>query len=184
MLSLALMGLTAVLAIALALWLKGEVRYALATNEPRDLGDLTALVPSPTMKDTFVQGEGTLGTVGAVRYERPLERDSFRLAPVAGNRRIWVELRVPEGTEGPKFAPPTTFVGRLVPVSDAGLRYRGLAAEVRSAAGVDLGTDPWILVDSSTPFGARWALLLAALLCAFAVWNLAAMVRIARPVQP
>lgn len=190
--ALCLMALTGLVAVVLAAWLVSDVRYALRPSSPDDVGDLNVLTPLPTMKDTFVQGEAVLGSAGGLQYVRAFEEDSFRLAPLRDNPRIWVELRVPDGvapstatgtlapTDGVRLIPPTSFVGRFVPLSDAGLRYRGLAASVRRATGVDLAADTWILVDGATPHGSTWALPLAALLCAFALWNLAYFLRIAR----
>ncbi len=124
-----------------------------------------------------------LGSSGAIRYARPLEGDSFRLQPVAGNRRLWVEIRVPEGMEGPRFVPPSSFAGRLVPFDQAGIRHAGLRRSVLQETGVQVPSDAWLLVDGASPRASRWAVALAALFGFFAVWNLVNVVRILRPVR-
>lgn len=174
------MAVTALAALAMGSALGGEALFALAHGRPQEVADLATLAPGPELANQYVRGHGLLGTVGAVRYGRPAEGDSFRLAPVAGNPRIWVEIRVPEGFEGPRFVPPSTFAGRLVPLGDAGLRHAGLGGAVPDG---HLPADAWLLVDGNSPRASRWALALVALLLGFAVWNLAAIGKVLRRVR-
>ena len=78
--------------------LAGDVRYALASSEPEDIGDLAHFVPDSKAENRFVRATGQLGSLGAIRYDRPLERDAFRLAPIDGNDKLWVEMRVTESS--------------------------------------------------------------------------------------
>jgi hypothetical protein len=177
------LAITALLSALLAASLGGEVRYALAPTEPTDLGELAALAPDASLADRLVRGTALLGTSGAIRFSRPLERDTFRLAPVAGTGRVWVELRVPEGAEGPRFVPPTSFVGRLVPMREAGLRHRGLGETVREATGQSPAPDAWLLVDGAVPASSRWAIALVALLGSVAVGSAISAARLLRPIR-
>lgn len=178
-LTVAVMSITCVAAVLLAWSLRGEAKYALAPGAPQDLGDLTALTPGPANANTYVSGTTKLlGTQGAIKYGRPAESDSFRLAPVAGNEKLWVEIRVPEGFEGPRFIPPSAFAGRLVPFADAGLRHGGLRGTVLDQTGKPVPPDAWILIDGSSPRASRWALALVALFLAFASWNAFGVVRL------
>lgn len=179
-----LMALTAVAAGAMAFALRGEARYALSSGQPAEVGELATLQPGGDLDNRYVRGAGLLGTGGAIRYGRAAEGDSFRLAPIAGNPRIWVEIRVPEGFEGPRFVPPTSFAGRLVPMSEAGVRHVGLDDTVRDHGGASVPADAWLLVDGSSPRASRWAVALALLCSAFAAWNLFGMFRLLRPVRP
>jgi hypothetical protein len=182
-LTVVLMAFTALVALAMALSLRGEARYALAPGQPSDLGDLATLRPSPDLANRYVRGSGLLGTTGAIRYGRAAEGDSFRLAPVAGNANIWVEIRVPEGFEGPRFVPPITYAGRLVPFADVGIRHAGLRRSVHDQTDVTVPNDAWILIDGGSPRASRWALALALLFVGFAAWNLFGVVRLLRPVR-
>lgn len=183
-----LMALTAAAALWMAAALLGEARYALSPGQPFDVGDLTSLkAPGPgpgpaergaDLANRYVHASGLLGTTGAIRYGRAAEGDSFRLAPVAGNPAIWVEIRVPEGFEGPRFVPPTTFAGRLVPFRDAGVRHVGLLKAVQEQTEVTVPQDAWLLIDGSSPRASRWAVALAALFAGFALWNVAGAARI------
>jgi len=177
------MLVTGFFALMMTVALAGDVRYALASAAPYDVGELRHFVPDPNLSNRFVQGTGLLSAARAIRYERPMERDSFRLAPLTGNDKIWVEMRVPDGTESARFVPPSTFVGRLVPLGSAAFRYRGLRRSIQELTGTDVPADAWVLVDGATPTSSRWTVALALLFAAFAAYNLVTIARIVRPVR-
>ncbi|HEY3592913.1 MAG TPA: hypothetical protein VGL13_03525 [Polyangiaceae bacterium] len=178
-LSLALMSLTAFFAIVLSAGLFGDVRYALSNAEADDIGPMTSLAPGPAVSNRFVKTKGALDRSTAVRYDRVLESGAFEIAKVAGNPKIWVEMRVPDG-EGPNFAlPATTFVGRLVPLDSVEFRLRSFWMPSRSA----YAAGEWVLLDGATPASFHWSLPLFALLVVFAGYNLAMIGRIVRPVR-
>jgi len=175
------MGLTALAALWMAVLLLGEARYAVSTGQPTDVGDLTSQHPTDPpaeLANRYVHATALLGSAGAIRYGRAAEGDSFRLAPVAGNPKIWVEIRVPEGFEGPRYVPPTVFAGRLVPFKKAGVRHVGLMDAVRRETSQPVPEDAWILIDGSSPRSSRWAVALAGLFGLFALWNLGGVARI------
>ena len=182
-LAAALMIITTVASLAMCWALRSEVSYALANNVPVNISDLATLDIGSVKPGQYVEARAMLGTAGAIRYARPLEGDSFRLQPVAGNPKLWVEIRVPEGFEGPRFVPPVMFAGRLVPLRAAGLRHAGIAKSILRETNVALLEDTWILVDGASPRASRWAIALFALFAFFAMWNLANVVRILRPVR-
>ena len=51
-----------------------------------------------------MHGNGTLRADGAVRYARPLEDDTYRLAQVEGNDKLWVQVSVPDDPADPEGA--------------------------------------------------------------------------------
>ncbi|WP_437763023.1 hypothetical protein WMF27_43115 [Sorangium sp. So ce281] len=181
--TVALMAATAIAALWMAVALLGEARYALSPGQPADVGELASLRPQADLANRYVRAAGLLGTRGAIRYGRAAEGDSFRLAPVAGNPALWVEIRVPEGFEGPRFVPPSTFAGRLVPFKSAGIRHARLAAEVEEQAGMAVTDDAWLLIDGSSPRASRWAVALVALFLGFAGWNLVGIARVLHRVR-
>ncbi|MCC6555754.1 MAG: hypothetical protein IT372_22560 [Polyangiaceae bacterium] len=178
-----MMILTAVAAAWMAVALLGEARYALSPGQPLEIGDLAPLRPTDDLANRYVRATGLLGTRGAIRYGRAAESDSFRLAPVAGNPSIWVEIRVPEGFEGPRFVPPTTFAGRLVPFARSGLRHSTLTASVRDQTQEVIPDNAWLLIDGGSPRASRWAVALATLFLGFAVWNAAGVARVLRRIR-
>ncbi len=176
--TLVLMIVTTVAALGLAWSMRGEARYAASEGAPAELGDLARFAPTDALKNRYVRGSGSLGTTGAIRYGRAAEGDSFRLAPIAGNDNVWVEIRVPEGFEGPRFIPPSTFAGRLVPMADAGLRQWSLKSDVQEKTGTRIPDGAWLLIDSTSPRASRWALLMTGLLLGFAAWNAVGILRL------
>ncbi len=183
-LTLATLAATAVASLAMAFALRSEAGYALQQGAPVSLGNLAELAPGAAQENKWVQGEALLGSSRAIRYGRPLEGDSYRLAPVAGNENVWVQVRVPQGMEGPRFVPPTSFVGRLVPIHAPGLRHSGLGAAIESAGA---GTPPpgaWLLIDGEAPRTTRWALGLIALFIGFAGFSAYGLFRLLRRAEP
>ena len=182
-LTLAALAITALASITMSGALFSDVSYGLSSTPPRDLGSLAEVSPGEQLANRWVRAEGRLGTAGAIRYGRPLESDSYRLAPVAGNPKVWVQLRVPAGMEGPHFVPPTSFVGRLLPASSAGLRHGGLQSSVAEAGGVTMPDDAWLLIDGEAPATTRWTLGVVALLLGFAGFSVYGLFRLLSPVR-
>jgi hypothetical protein len=178
-----LMVLTTIAAAAMAIALFGEARYALSPGRPLDVGDLAPMRLTDDLANRYVRATGLLGTRGAIRYGRAAESDSFRLAPVAGNSNIWVEIRVPEGFEGARFVPPSSFAGRLVPFEKAGIRHTGLIDSVQDQTEETIPDGAWLLIDGGSPRASRWAVALAALFLGFAAWNAAGVIRVLRRVK-
>jgi hypothetical protein len=177
------MGTTGLLALGMAYATRFETLYCLQSGRPTHLSDLSRVAMTADRVNHWAQGEAQLGSTGAIRYARPLESDTFRLAPVADDPGLWVEIRVPKGLEGPHFVPPASFVGRLVPFSKAGLRHWGLPAEVKSITNVDVPPDAWLLVDGESPRGLRWAAALMLLFVAFFCFNAYGLYRMLRPAR-
>ncbi len=182
-LALLTLSVTALAALGMTWAMLGEASYALRSGPPVEVGNLTQLEPRPELANGWVHGEALLGSTRAIRYQRPLEDDSYRLAPIAGNERIWVQVRVPAGMEGPRFVPPTSFVGRLIPASSAGIRHSGLRSAVDSAGAGSMPADAWLLIDGEAPATTRWALGLVVLFAGFAAFNLWGLAKLLRPVR-
>lgn len=182
-LTIGLMAITAGASLALASTLWSEAIYATKSGQPVNVGDLAELDLPRMAPGAWIRGEAHLETEGAIRFSRPLDGDSFRLAPVTGNDRLWVEIRVPNEYEGPYFVPPSSFVGRLVPVARLGLRHRGLPGEVSKVSASGIAPEGWLLLDGESPASLRWALGVVVLLLGFAAFNLLGLVRLLRPVR-
>jgi len=180
--TLVTLGTGALASLALALAVVPDVAYSLHAGTPKDLGDLTSARLDPGLGDSWVHGEGQLSVTRAIRYARPLEHDTYRLASVEGNPRVWVQIRVPANEEGPRFVPPDSFVGRLIPMSKLGIRQRGLRDAVGEAGLTRPADDAWILLDGESPSALRWALGLLGLLLAFAAFNVLGLVHLLRPI--
>jgi hypothetical protein len=168
--------------VALAWAVVPDVGYSLKSGEPRELGELTGKSLGRELEDSWVHGSGQLSVASAIRYRRPLESDSYRLASIEGNPKLWVQIRVPAGEEDPRFVPPDSFVGRLLPVSELGIRQRGLREAVGDAGLSPPADDAWLLLDGESPAAVRWAIGLFGLLLAFAAFNAVGLFRLTRPI--
>lgn len=182
-LTVALLVVTAIASVAMLLALRRDAAYAFAPETARDLGDLTTAAPAVLGENEYVHGSVMLGAGGAIRYERPLVSDSFRLMPVAGREDVWVEVRVPPRGENVRWVPPAQVSGRLVRFETAGPRHRGLADAVKDAKQRDIPKEAWLLVDGAAPSDARWAVMLSAMFACFAIWNAFATARLLRRVE-
>lgn len=176
------MAMAAFLSLAMIWVLRTEVRYALASSSPKQVGELASLRPGSDLADAFVHGTGRLAPDAPIEYRRFLEPDTFRVAHLVGNENLWIELRLPD-TGSASATPQTSFVGRLVPLSSAGLQYRGLAARIAERAPTKESSDMWLLVEGATPASSHWAAGLAAALALFTGWSLVQIVRLLRPIR-
>jgi len=181
--TVALLVFTMLAAIAMVAALRRDAAYAFVETNARDVGNLTTASPDTFTENQYVQGDAMLGAAKAIRYERPLVSDSFRLMPVAGREDVWVEVRVPPRAENIRWVPPSRVTGRMVRFETAGPRHRGLSDAVKGTTGHEIPKGAWLVVDSAAPSDARWAVVLVAMFAAFAAWNIFAMSRLLRKVK-
>jgi hypothetical protein len=181
--TVAMLVFTALASLSMVVALRGDAAYAFASAQPVELGDLGAAPAGALVENGFVRGTAMLGAAHAIRYERPLVSDSFRLMPVAGRPNVWVEVRVPAGAENIRYVPPNQITGRLVKFESAGPKHRGLASAVRDATGQKVPDASWLLVEGDAPQGARWAIMLIAMFLGFAAWNLSVTAKLLRKVR-
>jgi hypothetical protein len=174
---------TAFASLSMVVALRGDATYAFAPSRAVDLGDFGTAAATAFVENGYVQGTAMLGAAHAIRYERPLVSDSFRLMPVAGRPNVWAEVRVPAGSENIRYVPPNQLTGRLVKFESAGPKHRGLASAVRDATGQQVPEGSWLLVEGDAPQGARWAIMLIAMFLGFAAWNLAVTAKLLRKVK-
>src|SRR3954463_3086251 len=86
--TLLVMGLAAVASAAMAFALTRDAAYALRATSVTDLGDLAQTPTSAFVSNSFVEGKGQLAGAGQLRYERPFESDSYRIAHVSGRNDV------------------------------------------------------------------------------------------------
>lgn len=171
--------------LALLFGLRGELVYSIRSGQPRSAGGLASLSLDGPLANQWVQADGDLEEHGGIRYARPFESDTFRLVPVRGNHRIWVQIRVPVGFEDEHFVPPNSFIGRLAPMKSLGLRYSAIPEAILDAGWPkgQLADDAWILIDGESPKAIRWVLALSLVLVGFAGFSLWATTAALRPAR-
>lgn len=180
--TVALLLFTAVASLAMCFALRQDAAFAFGDAHPRDLGDLGSAPANAFVENGYVQGTAMLGAAHAIRYERPLISNSFRLMPVAGHDNVWVEVRVPAGAETVRYVPPSQMTGRLVRFETAGPKHRGLASAVRDATGKEVPENAWLLVEGDAPASSRWAVMLIVMFLGFAMWNLGVTAKLLKKV--
>jgi len=174
-----------VLSVTLLTGLLGDFVFSTRQGPPRELGSLASLRPTSGAVNEWVKAEGELADHGGIKYRRPFEADSFRLVPIEGNDRIWVQVRVPAGFEDEHFVPPTAFVGRLLKANSSGIRYSALRQAVVDAGwpSGQMPNEACILVDGESPTAIRWVLALAVILLSSAGFSLWATTSVLRPAR-
>ena len=183
-LTLLVMSLTLLGSLAMLLALRGELTFSLGAGVPRGVGELSRFTPQAGDANAWVQGQGELEVGGAIAYRRPLESDSYRLSRVNGAQKLWVQVRVPRDDDDPehrRYVPPSSFVGRLVPISQGGVRLSQLDSAVAAAGRPALPGDAWLLIDGEAPATTRWTLGVGMLLLGFAVFTAVGLLRLLRP---
>jgi hypothetical protein len=181
-LTLAVMLVTTCCSAWLAWRLAGAAAYATTSRPPLDLGSLTGVQLDSAVANRWARATGKMGA-GAVQFRRPLDADRYRVAPIDGAENVWVQVRVPAGLEASHYVPPNSFVGRLVPFRELGLRHDGVREAVQEATGEPLPAEAWLLMDGEAPQTSRWVLGVVALLLVFAVLNVVGIAHLLRPVQ-
>jgi hypothetical protein len=143
-------------------------RFALKNGPPQDLGRLNEA--NLTAASEWVRGTG-LPSQEALAFRRTGHPGSFRLTRLEGRANLWIVLPVPRGAisspqgapiTGDTYVPPSTFVGRLVALEDAGAMFAPLVEMIGESGGV---TDGYLLVEGDSPRSYR-PFLVAALMLA------------------
>ncbi len=181
-LTIAMLLCTAMASVLMIVALRRDAAYAFAPADAVDVGDFATAPADSLHENEYVHGAVMLGAAHAIRYERPLVSESFRLMPVSGRHDVWVEVRVPPGAETIRWVPPREVSGRLLRFESAGPKHRGLASAVHDATGQTVAPDAWLLVQGDPPSGSRWAVLLELLFAGFAIWNLVVSAKLLRRV--
>ena len=172
---------TALFSLWVAYGLRSDLIYALTSGPPAELASVKA-TPPMELSNRWVHLRSNLQDQG-VRYRRPLSADGFRLVPVDGHARMWVEMRVPHELREEHFIAPSSFVGRLLPLAQAGIRHQGLADAIEQVFAGAPSDETWILIDGETPQSLRWAIGVVCLLIGFALFNIWGLARLVRPVS-
>jgi hypothetical protein len=169
------------LAAGLLAWsLLPEARFVLREPDLVDVGRLADAELRAGEEGSFARAGVAVQDAQTVSFRRTLDPGSWRVARDGEGR--WVAYLVPDEVAGPRFVPPALVAGRLVRVSEAGVRFRGLEAALERVSGKD-EAESWLLVDGEDPNDMSWVLGLEALLAAFVIFNLAGMARLLRRVR-
>ncbi len=170
--TIAVMALTAVAALLLALSIRRDATYAMSDYTAVDLGSLADAEPA-AHDNGYVRVQVALEASSA-EFRRRLEPSRYRVAKDGGSDR-WVIYSVPDGYSENRFMPPKLVAGRLTQASDLGARFGNVAKTT--------GSDAWVVVDGDDPRGSTWLLGLLVMLLGFVTFNVVGMATLLRPVR-
>ncbi len=181
-LTVLLTGISAA-SVFLAWELRDDVRYAMAPSAAVDLGDGRVADPGAVGANRYVTVQATPSMAGAVAYSRPLAPGGEHVVfPVAGRDGAG-PLYIQVDRDGEALS-HGEYTGRLIPFSGAGGRYARVGRYLHDELNAPVQGTTWLLVDGAAPGSTAWAPVVASLLVALALSDLALLVRLMRPSPP
>ncbi|MFT3921671.1 MAG: hypothetical protein QM778_03975 [Myxococcales bacterium] len=172
------MAAAVVAALALVVSLFGDMSYALARTQPRDLGDARQLDLSSLESNSYVHLEGIPTVARAVRFSRGLGTQ-YRVFPLSGQRQVYVQI---EEHGGESFV-RSEFSGRLVSFEDLGGRYADLAKSMQEDAGLPVTGESFMLLVDEQPSAYLWTWLVGLFCLGFVLLDAYFIVRWFKPVK-
>lgn len=180
---MALMVTVMLLSVGLMFRFGGDFRYFwLASRAPTDLGRADRVSVGDLEDDTYVTLEAMPLASQAVRFRRLAREGMFRIYPLAGQPKIFVERFTPD-TSRTAREEHGTYTGRLIRFAEAGGSYRSVRGYLEQQLGAPVGDDAWLLVDGERPGDRYWIAALYAVLAVFFVFNAVMVFRYSRPLR-
>jgi len=178
--TLTLMAACAAAALAMLASLRADVAYFFADDRAQVVGEAVELDPRALSPNTYVTLEGTPMASTRVTYERVLG-DRFAVFPLAGQRRVLVQVPADDGFES-RASARREFSGRLVTVGQLGSRF-GAVERTFERMDVPVSSETYVLLADEPPGSYVWALLLAALCALVVVLDVFLLLRWFRPIR-
>ncbi len=153
------MAIVLVLGALVLWWYRFEIAFFFAPSEPKQLGDAMEIDTSRLESNTFVSLEAWPNPTRVVKFSRRVKKGNYRLFAVVGQKKIFVQTFLPEGSgERPSASEMTgSYVGRLISFRDLGSTfltrsgYDGIRRFFREKLFVEIGDDCWLLMDGVHP---------------------------------
>jgi len=161
-LTLVLMALVAAAALTLVITLRKDVAYYFSRPEVQDLGEASALDPATLVPNTFVRVSGTPMASETVRFGRMLLGGDYEVFPLAGQRRLFVQVPLRPAIAQNASA-RREFAGRLVTLGQLGARYSTLQHYLSRSMGMPVSADSYLVLADEPPGSYSWALILGLL---------------------
>jgi len=179
---MALMVTVVLLSLGLMFRFRGDLDYfRSASTAPRDLGRADHVSVGSLNDNEYVRLEAMPMASRAVRFRRLARDGTFRIYPLAGQPKIFVERFTPEGSATARQQ-HGVYAGRMIHFAQAGGSYRSVQAYLEQQLGAPVDDDAWLLIDGETPGERYWIVPLYVLLGAFFLFNALMIWRYTRPV--
>jgi hypothetical protein len=181
--SMALMVTVLLLSLGLMIRFRGDFQYFwVASHAPRDLGRADRVSVGTLVDNQYVTLEAMPMASRAVKFRRLAREGIFRIYPVAGQPKIFIERFTPDG-RGTAREEHGAYSGRMIHFSQAGGSYRSVRGYLEQQLGSPVGEDAWLLVDGEKPGDQYWTAALYAVLASFFLFNAAMLFAYSRPVR-
>lgn len=177
--TMALMAAVVALSVGLAASLRFDLAYFFSPSRVTDLGQVTALEPGALRGNTFVRVAGTPSAAATLRYQRVVTGESYVVAPLAGQRTLYVHMPESMARSG-----RTEFSGRLVTFGQLGGRMRGVQEYLAGSMEQPASSESFVLLVDESPGSYAWALGLVALCAIFVLIDVFFFVRWFRRAGP
>ena len=178
---MALMVTVMLLSLGLMIRFGGDLQYFGSSRAaPRDLGRADRVSVGSLENNEYVRLEAMPMASQAVRFRRLARDGTFRIYPLAGQPKIFVERFTPEG-RGTARQEHGVYSGRMIRFARAGGSYQSVRAYLEQQLGAPVDDDAWLLVDGETPGDRYWIVSLYAVLIAFFLFNAFMLWRYTRP---
>jgi hypothetical protein len=177
--ALTLMAAAVVAAMGLVFALRGDMRYALSSAQPTDLGDVQAADPGHLISNSFVRIEGVPTVARAVNFSRGMGA-TYRIFPLAGQRTVYVQM---EATGSEAAYARSEFTGRLVTFGDLGGRYDELAQYMAKELKLPVTSESFVLLTEEPPTSYTWTWIVGLLCATFLLLDLCFIVRWFKPIH-
>ncbi|MEM1417503.1 MAG: hypothetical protein AAGH15_21580 [Myxococcota bacterium] len=180
MTTLVAMALAVAAALGLALSLRLDVAYFFASSAPVDLGEARELAADAVVPNRYVTVTGTPMAAYTVEYERVLGGERFAVFPLAGQRRVFVQVPL---VGGERASAERSFSGRVVTFGQLGGRVEAVRRHLQEHLGLPVGVDTYLVLADEPPGSYVWALALLLLCVAFVALDVWLLFRWFRPLR-
>ena len=179
----ALMATVMLLSVALMALYRGDVVYFFSQPVAQELGEADQLRAGDLEPDQYVTIRGMPLAGRAIRFRRFAHAGLFRIYPIAGQPKIFVERFTPEGTAPGRAALHGEYTGRILRFSQAGSGYQSVRHYLEQQMGTPVPDDAWLLIDGEKPRDRYWTLAIYAMLGWFFAFNAFFLYRHSRAIR-
>jgi hypothetical protein len=180
----ALMVTVLFLSAGLMVLYRGDLHYfAFATTVPRDLGVADRISVGDLEENEYVTLRGMPLAARAIRFRKLGQTGLFRVYPLAGQSKIFVERFSEDGTRSGRGRPHGIYSGRMMRFADAGAGYKSVRQYLEQRMGTPVPDDAWLLIDGEAPGDRYWTVAMYAMLVFFFGFNVIVLFKHSRPVK-
>ena len=180
---MALMVTVMLLSLGMMVRMRGDLEYFwLADRAPRDLGRADRVSVGTLVENEFVTLEGMPLAARAVRFQRLGRDGTYRVYPLAGQPKVFVERYTPAGRSTAREE-HGRYSGRMIRFRHAAASTRSVQSYLERDLGMPVSDDAWLLVDGERPGDQYWTAALVVVLVFFFGFNAIMLWRFGRPIR-